>query len=555
MLYGGVAVSDSDDGPGSREVAHRLFAAEFDDVSVSYRESDEERAPNYVVLPTGARVNRAFAVGVLTEVESVNEEVVRARVADPTGAFVSYAGQYQPEALAFFERTTPPTVVSLTGKARTFEPEDGDRVFSSLRPESVNEVEPDTRDRWIVDAARATLRRVAVTANAISREVRGDDLRAELAADGVAESFAAGVPLAIERYGVTEAYLEDVRRMAVEALEVVASERDSVTSLSTRPDEDGAVGVGPVPASVAFDASGPDAGARPEMAGAETVAAASEAVEEGVGTAGASSETEPSTETTPKAGASPDSSATPGTADASPDSEPEPGVATEVGSDGSTEPTAAAGQDPAPSENSPSDPAPADAIDEPADATDEPADATDEPADATDEPADATDEPADATDEPADATDEPADATDTVSASDDALGDFDTGEFDDDDLYEMDEEERAAAEEFGTEFETGSEVDPAGEAGIDVPEPEPEPEVESETPDIDDHAGADVDLEDAVVAAMEALDDGSGADREAVVAHVVDDHRADPDAVEDAVQDALMSGRCYEPDEDTLKPI
>ena len=546
MLYGGVAVSDSDDGPGSREVAHRLFAAEFDDVSVSYRESDEERAPNYVVLPTGARVNRAFAVGVLTEVESVNEEVVRARVADPTGAFVSYAGQYQPEALAFFERTTPPTVVSLTGKARTFEPEDGDRVFSSLRPESVNEVEPDTRDRWIVDAARATLRRVAVTANAISREVRGDDLRAELAADGVAESFAAGVPLAIERYGVTEAYLEDVRRMAVEALEVVASERDSVTSLSTRPDEDGAVGVGPVPASVAFDASGPDAGARPEMAGAETVAAASEAVEEGAGTAGASSETEPSTETTPNAGASPDSSATPGTADASPDSEPEPGVATEVGSDGSTEPTAAAGQDPAPSENSPSDPAPADAIDEPADATDEPADATDEPADATDEPADATDEPADATDEPAD-------ATDTVSASDDALGDFDTGEFDDDDLYEMDEEERAAAEEFGTEFETGSEVDPAGEAGIDVPEPEPE--VESETPDIDDHAGADVDLEDAVVAAMEALDDGSGADREAVVAHVVDDHRADPDAVEDAVQDALMSGRCYEPDEDTLKPI
>jgi RPA family protein len=507
-------VSDSDDGPGSREVAHRLFAAEFDDVSVSYRESDEERAPNYVVLPTGARVNRAFAVGVLTEVESVNEEVVRARVADPTGAFVSYAGQYQPEALAFFERTTPPTVVSLTGKARTFEPEDGDRVFSSLRPESVNEVEPDTRDRWIVDAARATLRRVAVTANAISREVRGDDLRAELVADGVAESLAAGVPLAIERYGVTEAYLEDVRRMAVEALEVVASERDSVTSLSTRPDDDGAVGVGPVPASVAFDASGSSAGARPEMAGAETVAAASEAVEEGAGTAGASSEAESSAETAPKAGASPDSSAPPGTADASPDSEPEPGVATEAGSDGVTEQTSSAGQDPAPSENPPSDPA------------------------------------------PADTTDEPADTTDTVSASDDTLGDFDTGEFDNDDLYEMDEEERAAAEELGTEFETGSEVDPAGEAGIDVPKPEPE--IESETAegaDVDDQAGAGVDLEDAVVAAMEALDDGSGADREAVVAHVVDDHRADPDAVEDAIQDALMSGRCYEPDEATLKPI
>ncbi|MFB6168401.1 MAG: RPA family protein, partial [Haloferacaceae archaeon] len=281
-------MSESDDGPGRREVAHRLLAAEFEDVSVSYRESDEERAPNYVVLPTGARVNRAFAVGVLTEVEPVNEEVVRARIAEPTGAFVSYAGQYQPEALAFFERATPPTVVSLTGKARTFEPDDGDRVFSSLRPESVNEVDGDTRDRWIVDAARATLRRVAVTADALAREARGDDLRAELAAEGVSESLAAGVPLAIERYGVTETYLEDVRRMAVEALEVVAGERDAVTALSTRPDEGGPAAIGSIPAAVAFDGS-PDSAAdasKPPSESAdagtdaETVEAASEAVEE-----------------------------------------------------------------------------------------------------------------------------------------------------------------------------------------------------------------------------------------------------------------------------------
>ncbi|ESS06911.1 MAG: uncharacterized protein conserved in archaea, partial [uncultured archaeon A07HB70] len=208
---------DGDDGPGRREVAARLLAAEFDDVTVSYRESDEERAPNYVVLPTGARVNRAFAVGVLTEVEPVNDGVVRARVADPTGAFVSYAGQYQPEALAFFERTEPPEFVALTGKARTFEPEDGDRVFSSLRPESVNAVDADTRDRWVVDAARATLRRVAVAADALGREARGDELRAALADEGVSESLAAGVPLALERYGTTEAYLDEVRRMAVEA--------------------------------------------------------------------------------------------------------------------------------------------------------------------------------------------------------------------------------------------------------------------------------------------------------------------------------------------------
>ena len=80
-------------GAGRREVAYRLFAAEFEDADYSYSESDEERAPNYVVTPTGARVNRVFVVGVLTEVEEASEDILRARVVDQTGAFVVYAGQ------------------------------------------------------------------------------------------------------------------------------------------------------------------------------------------------------------------------------------------------------------------------------------------------------------------------------------------------------------------------------------------------------------------------------------------------------------------------------
>ena len=77
----------------SREVAYRVFADEFNDAHYTYAESDEERAPNYLVTPTGARVNRLFVVGVLTEVEEVSDGVIRARVVDPTGAFVIYAGQ------------------------------------------------------------------------------------------------------------------------------------------------------------------------------------------------------------------------------------------------------------------------------------------------------------------------------------------------------------------------------------------------------------------------------------------------------------------------------
>ena len=183
----------SDPGPGNREVAHRIFAAEFDDADLDYSESDEERAPNYVVTPTGLRVNRLFAVGVLTEVESVNEQTLRGRIVDPTGAFVTYAGQYQPDEAAFLDRTTPPAFVALTGKARTFQPDDSDLVYTSVRPESFATVDADTRDRWVVSAAEATLDRLAVFAAALDSPPRGDDLREALEAGG-APAALTGVP-------------------------------------------------------------------------------------------------------------------------------------------------------------------------------------------------------------------------------------------------------------------------------------------------------------------------------------------------------------------------
>ncbi|MFB6281329.1 MAG: RPA family protein, partial [Haloferacaceae archaeon] len=261
---------DGDDGgPGRREVAQRVLAAEFDDATVSYRESDEERAPNYVVTPTGARINRLFAVGVLTEVEPVNDDVVRARIADPTDAFVSYAGQYQPDPLAFFERADPPAFVALTGKARTFEPDDGDRIYTSVRPESVNAVEAGTRDRWVVSAAEATLERVALFEEALAAGERGDALRDRLRSAGHREALAAGIPVAIERYGTTPAYLEAVRRTAVEALELVAGDRESVGGIDVAPDEGEPAEVGPTPepSPVSADADGPDARAAGPDAG------------------------------------------------------------------------------------------------------------------------------------------------------------------------------------------------------------------------------------------------------------------------------------------------
>ncbi|GAB7010395.1 hypothetical protein [Halorubrum trueperi] len=513
----------SDDGPGAREVAHRVFAAEFDDATLSYSESDEERAPNYVVTPTGARVNRLFVAGVLTEVERVNDETRRGRVVDPSGAFVTYAGQYQPEAQAFLERADPPSFVALTGKARTFEPEDSDRVFTSVRPESLNDVDADTRDRWVVSAAEATLDRLAVFAKALDSDLRGNDLRAALEAGGAPASLAAGIPKAIDHYDTSTAYVEAVRRMAIDALELIAGDRDEVRAPDTVPNAGEETAIGPLP------------------------------------------ETDVTIE------------APPGTVEGE-----------------------------APIGDESSDPAAADS-DEPA--ADDGTDDTDDPADT-----DNTDEPAADVDTPDDASG-PDSGEDSENVESEGLGDFQTGADDDsapiegtdddsavaepdaagddasaepaaDEMYEIDDEEREEIEsEFGTDFSTGTEVDDPGEADIDVPDAddlsemstdvtdaagetdEPADSTGAETDDSADPADEtddsvdsvdetdDIDLEAAVVEAMDALDDGDGAARDAVVQSIVDEHGVDADAVEDAIQDALMSGKCYEPGDGVLKPI
>ncbi|MDY6779540.1 MAG: hypothetical protein SV760_03125, partial [Halobacteria archaeon] len=151
-----------DDAQVNREVAWRVFAREYNDSDLSFKEGDDERAPNYVVTPTGAKINRVFVVGVVTEVDNIGDDgdLYRVRLTDPTGAFVVYAGQYQPDAMSLFADLEPPEFVAVVGKARTYEPDDSDEIYTSVRPEEVNTVDSETRDRWCVETARQTLRRV-----------------------------------------------------------------------------------------------------------------------------------------------------------------------------------------------------------------------------------------------------------------------------------------------------------------------------------------------------------------------------------------------------------
>lgn len=181
-----------------REVAHRLFASEFNASRFEIKGSADERSPGYVISPLGAKVNRLFLCGVLMETENISQEggLWRARISDPTGVFTIYAGQYQPEASAALSQLTPPQYVAVVGKARTYEPEPG-KIFVSVRPESVTVVDESVRNHWVLEAARHTSQRLDAMRQALALGNAAPEAVAKLS---IPRHLVDGVTLALEKY-------------------------------------------------------------------------------------------------------------------------------------------------------------------------------------------------------------------------------------------------------------------------------------------------------------------------------------------------------------------
>jgi RPA family protein len=144
-----------------REVARRLFAKELQASTLFYKEHDDTYAPQYLLTPTGAKCNRVFVVGTLTEKENVgvDADYWRARIADPTGVFPIYAGQYQQQAVTQLSSIEVPSFVAVIGKLNIFQADEGP-VKVSVRPEFMNVVDAETRDRWVLETAEKTLERI-----------------------------------------------------------------------------------------------------------------------------------------------------------------------------------------------------------------------------------------------------------------------------------------------------------------------------------------------------------------------------------------------------------
>jgi RPA family protein len=149
----------------SREVSRRIFAEELRNSNLSFRDGEEQHqyVPSYLLTPTGAKCNRVFLVGTLTERDDIggDTEYWRGRIVDPTGSILVYAGQYQPEAALKLASIEPPAYVAVVGKPNLYQTEDGN-VIISLRAEAIQKVDEATRDRWIFDTAKRTLDRLEV---------------------------------------------------------------------------------------------------------------------------------------------------------------------------------------------------------------------------------------------------------------------------------------------------------------------------------------------------------------------------------------------------------
>ena len=180
-----------------RELAWRIFAGEYNEASHVIH-GKEEKAPKYVITPMGAKVNRLFIVGVLTDVENIGKEGIRwrARIADPTGIHNVYAEPFNPEAASLLADMEAPSYIAVVGKVRIYEPEEGS-IYLSIRAEEVKSVDAFLRDYWIVQAARNLKMRIEAMREAMSMSMPSIRQLREL---GYPMRVAEGVIEAIKHY-------------------------------------------------------------------------------------------------------------------------------------------------------------------------------------------------------------------------------------------------------------------------------------------------------------------------------------------------------------------
>ena len=216
----------------ARDPAWRIFAYEFNKSTLQLKE-EGDRGPTYVISPTGAKINRMFVVGVLTEVENVRakEDLWRARVADPTGSFTVYAGKYQSEGASFFANAEVPQFVAVLGRARLYARED--TSYTSIWSNEISATTETIRNNWVMTVAERTLDRLEALKIALNEGLEGDALRTKLLNSDVNASLTDGIIRAASSYDGSDV-IADLAPVIASAIDAVVEPR-GFTSANEEP--------------------------------------------------------------------------------------------------------------------------------------------------------------------------------------------------------------------------------------------------------------------------------------------------------------------------------
>jgi len=135
------------------EGAVRVFAGEFSGSTLSVQDEDGQ-SPAWIVTPGGTWCRFMYLAGAITEV-SENGDMLRCRLADPTGAFNLVIGGRNTPLAEQFRKIHVPSFVTVTGRAQMYRR--NGTIELSVRPDHVTVVDRAVRDQWVLETAELTL--------------------------------------------------------------------------------------------------------------------------------------------------------------------------------------------------------------------------------------------------------------------------------------------------------------------------------------------------------------------------------------------------------------
>lgn len=152
------------------EGAVRVFAGEFCQSTLVIPSADPG-TPAAVVTPSGALCRRMYIAGALTELVETGD-MLRCRIADPTGAFDVIAGGRNAVFARSLRKIPVPSFVTITGYAQRYQ-KNGKAVLS-VRPEDIQAVDRACRDQILLVTAEYTLQRLEHLQGALEKTSTDD---------------------------------------------------------------------------------------------------------------------------------------------------------------------------------------------------------------------------------------------------------------------------------------------------------------------------------------------------------------------------------------------